>query len=189
MGLVIFGMMALYLLISIAVVTWAVRHAKKSGKTPWHWGAGAALVMYLIPCWDWIPTVAVHQYYCSTEAGFWVYKTVDQWKAENPGVMETLTTPRVWQHDYSDGGDVVHINQRFDLVYEKERPISTVGRDARKLIDVKTGELLGYYVDFASRDVVLDRLRFWMNVQHCSGGRNNAISFGDYYIQFKGVEK
>ncbi|TCV80125.1 hypothetical protein [Sulfurirhabdus autotrophica] len=52
--------------------------------------------------------------------GFWFYKTLNQWKAENPGVMETLTTQRVWQHGYAGGGDVVHINQRFDLMYKKE---------------------------------------------------------------------
>lgn len=35
------------------------------------------LLVYLPVFWDWIPTVVVHKYYCETEAGFWVYKTVD----------------------------------------------------------------------------------------------------------------
>ena len=90
MGIIIVPAIALYLLISVGVVVWAIKHAKKNGKSVKRWGSSAALVMYLIPFWDWIPTVAVHQYYCATESGFWVYKTVDQWKAENPGVMEGL---------------------------------------------------------------------------------------------------
>ncbi len=87
MGFVVLMVMGVYLLISLGVVMWAIRHAKKNGKSAKRWGWGAALVMYLIPFWDWIPTVAVHQYYCAKDSGFWVYKTLDQWKAENPGVM------------------------------------------------------------------------------------------------------
>lgn len=189
MGFVIMVVMGVYLALSVFTVTWAIGHAKKKGLSVKRWGWGAALVMYLIPFWDWLPTVAVHQYYCAKDSGFWVYKTLEQWKAENPGVMEGLTTQRVWQHDYANGGDVVHINSRINLIYEKDRPISTVGRDERKLIDVKTSELPGRYVDFSSRDVNGAGLRFWMNNQHCAGGKNNAVKFGNFYIQFKGAEK
>jgi hypothetical protein len=91
MGFVIVVVGTVYLLISVGVVAWAVSHAKKAGKNAKKWGWGAVLVMWLIPFWDWIPTVVVHQYYCATESGFWVYKTLDQWKKENPGVMETLS--------------------------------------------------------------------------------------------------
>ncbi|TXT27366.1 MAG: hypothetical protein FD134_117 [Gallionellaceae bacterium] len=90
MGFVVFVAMGAYLLISLGVVTWAVGHAKKRGKSVKKWGWGAAFVMYSVVLWDWIPTVAVHQYYCAKDSGFWVYKTLDQWKQENPGVMETL---------------------------------------------------------------------------------------------------
>lgn len=62
----------------------------------------------------------MHKYYCLSQAGFWVYKTPEQWVKENPGVMETLTTQRMWLHDTAEGSDVVHINQRFDLIYKKE---------------------------------------------------------------------
>ncbi|MGC2047702.1 MAG: hypothetical protein WA635_03735 [Gallionella sp.] len=78
MGFVVFVAMGLYLLISLGVVAWAASYAKKHGKSVKRWGWGAALVMYLIPFWDWIPTVAVHQYYCAKDSGFWVYKTLDQ---------------------------------------------------------------------------------------------------------------
>src|ERR1035437_1593300 len=89
-GPVVLGAALLYLLISIAVVRWAIRYAWKNGKSAKRWGWGVALVMYLIPFWDWLPTVATHQFYCAKDAGFSIYKTPEQWKAENPGVIETL---------------------------------------------------------------------------------------------------
>jgi hypothetical protein len=36
--------------------------------------------MYLIPFWDWLPTVAAHRYYCWKDSGFAVSKTLDQWR-------------------------------------------------------------------------------------------------------------
>ncbi len=39
MGLVILGAMALYLLISVAVVAGAIGYARKHGKKVWRWGA------------------------------------------------------------------------------------------------------------------------------------------------------
>jgi len=89
-GLAVLVVFGIYLLISFLVVRWSIGYARKNGKSVKKWGWGAALVMYLIPFWDWIPTVATHQFYCAKDAGFWVYKTLDQWKAENPGVMEGL---------------------------------------------------------------------------------------------------
>lgn len=87
-GLLVFGALGLYLLISIGVVLWAIRHAHKSGKSGKLWGWGAAFVMYNLMFWDWIPTVVAHKYLCATQSGFWVYKTLDQWKEENPGGEE-----------------------------------------------------------------------------------------------------
>jgi hypothetical protein len=58
MGLVVFAAMALYLFISIGVVALAVRYARKHGKSAKRWGWGAVLVMYLVPFWDWLPTVS-----------------------------------------------------------------------------------------------------------------------------------
>ena len=61
-GLIVFGAALLYLLISIAVVRWAIRYARRNGKSARRWGWGAALVMYSLVFWDWIPTVAMYQY-------------------------------------------------------------------------------------------------------------------------------
>jgi len=184
----------LILLAFVVAMSIATGYAKRTGRNKWRWGLIGFLVVYLPIFWDWIPTVVTHQYYCATEAGFWVYKTPEQWKSENPGVMEGLTTQRVWQHDHAGGGDVVHINQRFDLVYKKEGELFLHRwRWQRKLVDTKTNETLAQYVDFSTGNGFITSpdipLKFWMQNGYCYGGRDKAIKFGELTIQFKGVEK
>ncbi|MDT8375736.1 MAG: hypothetical protein RQ867_03245 [Mariprofundaceae bacterium] len=174
MGLVIFGVMALYLIVSIIVVTVAARAAKKRGKSPWYWGAGAALVMYLIPFWDWIPTVVAHKYYCSTEAGFWVYKTVDQWKAENPGVAEILVEHKGNSTDRTgnDNGftNKQILNQRFQWITQKQKilPLISMYRWKKEIIDVDNG-VVARQIDFSSGESYAG-LKFWINEGSCPNG-------------------
>ena len=123
--LLVFG---LYLLISIGVVRRAIRYARENGRSAKRWGWGAALVMYSLVFWDWLPTVATHQYYCVKESGFWVYKTLAQWKKENPGVMEGLamnhlppeeyrTKPDLWRPEDSKYllPDMTTLEARYDV--------------------------------------------------------------------------
>jgi len=185
MGLVIFAAIGLYLLISIGVVAWAIRYARKSGKSAKRWGWGALLVMYLIPFWDWIPTVAVHQYYCAKDSGFWVYKTLDQWKAENPGVMETLVAnkgaPSSREGDMDNYVDTYFLNQRFNWVVKKTGPLMlNRWRWEKEVLDTKTSEVLMRYVDFSTGSGFIGgpprTLRFWLQSNHCSGGQGNMYS-------------
>ena len=49
--------------------------------------------MYNLMFWGLIPTLAMHKYYCATHAGFWVYKTPEQWMKQNPDLKpEDLKT-------------------------------------------------------------------------------------------------
>ena len=91
MGIILAGVLALYLLISIGVVTLAVKSARRQGANAKGSGWTAALVMYLIPFWDLLPTIVADQYNCARYAGLFVYRTVDRWKELNPGVLETLS--------------------------------------------------------------------------------------------------
>jgi hypothetical protein len=197
MGFVVFMVMGVYLLISLGVVTWAVSHAKKNGLSVKKWGWGAALVMYLIPFWDWIPTVAVHQYYCAAESGFWVYKTLDQWKAENPGVMETLVTnagePSSRQGDMENYVDTYFVNQRINLVVKRNGKLFiNRWRHEREVVDTKNNTVLARYIDFSTSQVRPQAgwsgWKFWLDSQYCIGGRKQLISFGKFYLQFKGAE-
>lgn len=171
MGLVIFGVIGLYLLISLVVVAWAISHAKRRGKSAIRWGLSAALVMYLIPFWDWMPTVAVHQYYCAKDSGFWVYKTLEQWKTENPGVMEGLHQILV-PNQQLPNGDLSILDERFAIETHRHKPIPFLSTSIaeRLLVDRKTGEVLAKGVDVGSGVGYMATgggFKFWLNQEPC----------------------
>lgn len=201
MGAVIFGMLALYLIISIIVVIVTVRGAKKRGKSLWLWGLGAALVMYLIPFWDWVPTVVAHKYYCSTEAGFWVYKTPEQWKAENPGEFENLTSfvtknsaPSERDGDMENYTDTYFLNERFNwIIKHNGKLFPNRWRHEQKIIDTKTNEVLARYIDFSTsqerRQAGLSGWKFWLYNEHCSGGELDQSKLRQFRNNFMGRGK
>ena len=148
-GLIVFGLLGIYLLLLV----WATRRG-------WRWGIekkgwtgrkrylGAAigfLIVYLPVFWDFIPTVVVHQYYCAKDSGFWIYKTLDQWKDENPGVMETL----VANTDGRSVNGAYILNQRFKWAIKKDGPLLfSRWRWEHEVVDSKNNEVLARYVDF-----------------------------------------
>ena len=194
MGLVILGMAALYLLISIGVVMSAATYARKHGKSAKRWGWSAVLVTYLIPFWDWLPTVATHQYYCATQSGFWIYKTLDQWKKENPGVMETLTGGKnssfTRTEEKNNHTDTNILNQRFYWTNKKQHInfLFAVYRWEFSVIDSKSGEVLARRVDFSSGEG-RDHLKFWMNNETCDISHSDSIRSSEFANQFKGAVK
>jgi len=211
MGLVVFMAIGVYLLISLAVVAWTVVYAQKHGKRAWLWASAAAFVMYNLVFWDWIPTVVVHKYYCEKEAGFWIYKTLDQWKAENPGVMEGLVSYNKnpggfnvdWPFQYKKEDDghsktiINHINERFDELFIQQDVTELVPiiRKENVLWDKNKNQAIARYVDFGTGNSVKNTigppgpLKFWLNNSSCMGGKAKQINFGKFYIQFKGAEK
>lgn len=187
MGLVIFLVMGAYLLLSIFVVNRAITHAKKNNKSAKRWGWSAVLVMYLIPFWDWIPTVATHQYYCATEAGFWVYKTPEQWMQENPGVMETLVANRNLtskrEGDMINWTDTYFLNQRFIQRIKKTGPLFlNRWRWELELVDMKTNSVLSKSKDFSSGNGQIGGeppYKFWLQSEGCFGG--SAVNNAQFY--------
>lgn len=189
MGLVIFGAIALYLIVSLVVVVLAAKVAKKQSRSPWRWGGAAALVMYLLVFWDHIPTVVAHKYYCEKEAGFWVYKTVEQWKKENPGVIETLPLPSssgspTKYEQFDDGRGKMNtylLNERFNWVVSQQdiSSLLPIIRTEEQVKDVKKNEVLARYIDFGIGNSVKNTvgppgpLKFWISSKHCWGGEKN----------------
>ena len=190
MGLVIIIALLIYLAVSVGSVFWAVNHAKKNGKSAKLWGFGAAFIMYNLVFWDWIPTVVAHKYYCSTEAGFWVYKTVDQWKAENPGVMETLVP-------YTDGrssNGAYILNQRFKWAVKKDGPyFFHRWKWEHGVIDSRTNDVLARYVDYSTGSGFIGGpprlLKLWLQSDHCADGSLNYGKFISIKREFQGMEK
>lgn len=171
MGAVVLAVMALYLLISIVVIKVAISLARKNGKRVWLWGFGAALVMYLIPFWDWIPTVAMHRYYCATEAGFWVYKTPEQWAKENPEVISGLRPILAIQP--IPGGEKYVLDQRFSIDTVRRTPVFGLSTRIvnRTLIDQFTGDVLAKEIDVGSGDGPMatgGSYKFWLRMAPCN---------------------
>ena len=199
MGLVIIIALLAYLALSVGAVFWAVGHAKKHGKSVKLWGFGAAFIMYNLVFWDWIPTVVAHKYYCSTEAGFWVYKTVDQWKAENPGLAETLREnkpPTLVFHENVQNGwvNAEMLNHRIKMVSKRNGPLFLHRwRWEGEWVDSKNDEVLARYVDFYTshekRQAGWAGWKFWLATNHCDGYQEKAINFSKLIAQFKGVKK
>lgn len=85
--IVFFG---LYLWLSVKAIKFASRWAERRGRSPRLWGFIAGLAMYSLVFWDLIPTLALHRYYCVSDAGFTLYQTLAQWKQAHPGIAGNL---------------------------------------------------------------------------------------------------
>jgi hypothetical protein len=194
-GIVIISAMGLYLLVSIGVVVGAIKFAKSNGWSAKRWGWSAVLVMYLIPFWDWIPTVAVHQYYCATESGFWVYKTLDQWKAENPGVMEGLVYNKAMPYVQTSNGIETTLNQRFIHVHSYEGPLLfNRWRTSTEIRDSKYGEVIAREIGFSTsqerRQAGWSGWKFWLERERCSiESHRDQGSFDLIIGQFEGTKR
>jgi hypothetical protein len=203
MEFILIPALALYTLISFITVICAIIFAIKRKKNAWLWGGVAAFIMYSLLFWDWIPTVAVKQYYCSTQAGFWVYKTADQWKAENPEILATLSKPLPTgspkESKQLDGGqgevDTFHRNERFDLIVKRQdmSQLLPIIRKEEIIRDVKKNEVLARYVDFSTGHLVENKttnlpgaIKLWLNSQHCRGGGINDDAFWKFSENFNG---
>jgi len=194
MGFVILVAMAVYLLLSLGVVAGAISYAKKNGKSIKKWGWGAALVMFLIPCWDWIPTVVAHKYFCEKEAGFWVYKTLDRWKAENPGVMEGLVSNKTRPPIQTPYGPAAILNQRFNYYFRYDGPLLVNRwRIETELRDSMNGEVIAREIGFSTsqerRQAGWSGWKFWLDSERCSiENHRDQGSFYKIMEQFEGAK-
>ena len=198
MGLILIPAFALYVLISIITVVCAIIFAKKRKKKAWLWGGGAAFIMYNLLFWDWIPTVAVHKYYCSTQAGFWVYKTADQWKAENPGVIDTLTPYEGQQldsvGDMKNYKDTYHLNQRFNwIVKHNGKYFINLWRHEQEIVDTKNNEVLARYIDYSTSQERIQAgwagWKLWLANGHCAGGAINQSKMRQFKAEVKKLSR
>lgn len=164
--LIVGGYLTLAIFAVRGVVRWAGRNGYTKGQR-WLWGTGVALVFYLVPFWDWIPTVVAHQYFCATEAKFEVRKTVEQWKSENKDIVGSLRYDR--DAKTIGAGDYYRfpLNQR--IASERTYPVNvflSINREEGRIVDLKTGEILATYVDFFS---LAQEGKFWLGTGRCKG--------------------
>jgi hypothetical protein len=152
-GLMILLVAGIYLAVWVAIVIFSYNKtlkATQSKKQAFAISAFFFLVMYMIPFWDLIPTLIAHKYYCNTEAGFWIYKTPQEWIAENPGDIENLKMSLKPHNLTIKMNNTVRtgVTQRFYHDVKREKIFLTLGRTEKKFIDAETGELIAKTVNF-----------------------------------------
>ncbi len=193
-GIAIFIGLGLYLLVSLIVVWLFVRAANRRGKSAWLWGSMAALVMYLLVFWDWIPTGILYRHECSNYAGFTQYQTLEAWKAKNPGVAETLRPSKELNSTHEGNRERYVLNQRFawDII-RIMHPLHIQEREER-IVDTETGDVLARYVDFSTTQNTRNPhsfydLKIWVGGQSCESDAHSRKKFNEFYHLIKYQEE
>ncbi len=187
-----------YLVVTFVLVLLVSRSARKRGKKGWKWGLPAAICMYLLVFWDHIPTLVLHDYYCSTEAGFWMHVTPEQWVLENPGVIKTLKeslAPKFSSADTwkNETGTIQRFwaTQRFYKEIRRKQIFASLGLTEKRFVDATTGKLiansLSYYRGVGSKGIgrVRDDVLFSMGNRECVvDGKSLTDEFTHYTYKF-----
>ncbi|MBW9265809.1 MAG: hypothetical protein K1563_20300 [Candidatus Thiodiazotropha sp. (ex. Lucinisca nassula)] len=184
-GFIILIGLIVYLVISAVMIFLGVRYARKKGIPGWKGGVITAVVMYLLMFWDFIPFHVAHKYYCATEGGFTLNKTLEEWKAENPGVAETLTYKRSSDYTKSSNKRKYVLNQRFSWDIVTTKHFLGIRKNNNHIIDTGTGEILAQYVDFSSGQNSHDPnefrdFKFWIYTRSCEKD-GNKINRSQFY--------
>lgn len=183
LGLIVLGFLAIYLLVSVFVVRATVHYARRTGRNPRWWGLIACLVMYNLLFWEVLPTVVANEYYCSTTAGFKVYKTVEQWRRDNPGVSETLTWRDLAKsYTLQDGSTRYVLNERFYWVTRQKKalPVLSTTTSTEVIVDRLNAEILAEIISvgYGHGSPMLGggwRVVDWFDLKRCSPGRGEFV--------------
>jgi hypothetical protein len=199
-GFLVLGGLIIYLILTLILVWVGTRYARKRGKPGWKGGVPVLVIMYLLLFWDLIPTHAVHRYYCATEGGFTVNKSLEQWKAENPGVTATLEPIKNAPWIATGEKTRIPLNQRFAWDRYERRHLFGVREREERIVDTETGETLARYVDFDTDIRAVERgiearglrdYKFWLATESCERAGQNMPKrkFNEFYHLLKYQEE
>lgn len=168
-----FLVLAVYLVLSSFIAKQAARLARRFGWRGWSLAIPAFVVMLGLVFWDWIPMEVTYRYYCNNEAGFTQYKTIEQWREENPGVWERLTPAQDVKPIREDYYQRRPLNERFSWDTHWVHHGFKVVEIQESIVDMKTDSPIAVYVDFRTDfspigwgGSVRD-LKFWMYKGRC----------------------
>ncbi len=203
MGLMALGALVIYLLVSIWVTRKASNWAKANNKKPWLWGGLAAFVMYNLVFWDLIPTLVMHKYYCATQAGFWVYKTPEQWMKENPELTAEDLKPfskdvNEMPHEVLNAGTsnaitITKINKRIFKAFDTEKfgDLIPLKKSVNYFYDSKSDKRIAEFINFVSgygnpmtTGKGLSAWKFWLrdNCYNREGDVLELVGFNNYFV-------
>jgi len=194
LGLIFILVIALYL-VSVVLVGWVGAWLANRFGMSVRLGAVLGMLAILLPVFgDWIPMEVMFKYDCSRYAGYTQYKTLDQWKSENPGVAETLVPSNDLHSTHEGDTERYTLNQRF--AWDIVRPphwFHIRERDER-IVDTQNGEVLARHIDFDT-DIPPIGLgirrpgayKIWMMKDSCEAGdiRINQVQFNGYFTDVK----
>lgn len=183
-----------YILVSIGLAWVAAKLARAGGIKGWKLGVPVFVLLLGLMFWDWLPMEVVYRYQCTNHAGFKQFKTLNEWKQENPGVAETLTPISGVRSTFSGNRERYQLNQHFawDIIRTRH-PFHIVEKEER-IVDVQNDEILAQYVDFMTDVPPLalgaNKIRdykFWLMKDSCvkTDQLEKWLINGDSFISIK----
>jgi hypothetical protein len=194
LGLLVMVAFAFYLTALIAVTVGAgyfVRSRYGWSKKVGRLASFLAFCLMTVPIfWDWLPSSIAYHSYCNNEAGVTQYKTLAQWRAENPGAYENLRifTDEDREERYTlqsglyierDGGKVRVLSMttpRFGTyTYDTQLPWM-ITKWTTEFIDEEKKELIAKLIEFKAGpgnvlEVGGDSYKIWLNQPVCGNDR------------------
>lgn len=151
-GLLYIVFFVVYGLVSVLIIYKSYGLTKARYGKGWVGGWLAVFVMYNLVFWDWIPVYVAHKYYCATQAGFWMYKSPEQWIKENPEMVG-----QEWGDDYIRPVERISDKQwriwYSELIYGEtishpEYVGGLLRRFEKRMVDARSDDVLSRVVQF-----------------------------------------
>lgn len=215
MGLLVLSVLGCYFVLSIYIVSRAVKYTQRRFSRGWVGGFFAGLVMCGLVFWDAIPTWYTHYHLCATEAGLKVYQTPEEWAEKNPEGYQKAraATQRVVAKRSNNSSEIIHNWTEYASGLELETYNSrrrnyafNTGIVWERVSDKVTGEVLFEVIDFHSGAGTkslaigassLADYKFWTVTGRCARAypslsdrfKYNGKNFSDYLITMEGWNK
>jgi hypothetical protein len=126
-----------------------------------------------------LPNIIAYHHLVNSEPAITVYKTPEQWIAENPDAAKNLTYWELGEISHITNGSIFHLNERIDAVSTHTPAWPGIRRFETRIVDRKTGALLVKSVSFTMGDCGNSMpLVFWL---HECDPPNHIASYLDRY--------
>lgn len=185
-----------------AFVGWLVaRFSGHSGTRSWLVGLSIFCGMIGLVFWDWLPMEISHKHYCSNAAGYTQYKTLKDWREENPGAWEAvIPAGQILSPSFGVRGNYTSVlNDRFSQRMTWRNMGFHIVEKRQILVDTESGDVLAQFVDYGTDIPALGlggnelaHLKFWMHKDSCEehlrenirSDKSKFISYS-YYLTYK----
>ncbi|ACM21668.1 hypothetical protein Geob_3325 [Geotalea daltonii FRC-32] len=206
-SLLVLAVIGGYIILSALAVCFVVRAVTKGRKIKLVAGIVATIVVTLpvtTVLLEYVQTKHRLERYCREEAKVIIFKSLEEWKRENPGVAKNLkpyddkNAP-----DIISKGDGLHnssttkfLNPRFAHITKKEGPLQlNVFRHSEELVDTKTGQVIAILTDFSSgygnpflgARYGWRSYKVWLATDNCPSFDKNVTVFSNYFESIKNI--